>query len=81
MLKAIMEKDLDPRELSYIQQIYLNLYDTSQANYIFTVKNFMIWLWYGTIHSLIVFFVSMFASNKVILSADGFVQYTQLLLW
>ena len=71
MLKAIMEKDLDPRELPYIQQIYPNLYHTSQANTIFTVKNFMIWLGYGTIHSLIVFFVSLLASNKVILTADG----------
>ena len=82
MVKGIFEKDLKvpsrgqvlqtgSEVLSKIRSQVPKVYETGRLNKIFTKSAFLIWILFGVFHSVIIFFIPLYAGSRSVLNGSG----------
>lgn len=72
MVKALFDQDINPRKDGVIYKKYLpKLYYIGQRSVIFNAYTFLEWLFFGLLHSIVVFIVPLFIFRNGLLSSSG----------
>jgi phospholipid-translocating P-type ATPase (flippase) len=73
-IKIPTRKDLlksDSLDLRILRSKVPYMYITGRKNMIFTTRNFVTWVFYGIFHSVLIFFLPLYASKNFILNSGG----------
>lgn len=72
LMKAVLEQDINPEtDGQFFTTLLPKLYYVGQKSMIFTWSNYLIEMFIGTCHSLLVFFIPLYVFRETIINKNG----------